>query len=207
MQRCFEDNAGIPLKYEGEHFVPRFDTGGMSSGYISPEFWRTIAIPLLLDRAERALRVDRISDLLRKAKELARDYRALTGKPLGITGEVAEFAAAQALGLELASAREAGYDAIRYAEGRRIRVQIKGRCLAEGSKRGQRVGGIKIEQPWDIVILVLLSEQFDAVAIYEAERPAVEAALCAPGSRARNERGALSIEKFRSISTLVWRAP
>lgn len=207
MQQCFEDNAGIPLEYEGEHFVPRFDTVGMSSGHVSPAFWRTIAIPLLLERAERALRPQRISDLLRKAKELARDYRALTGKPLGITGEVAEFAAAQALGLELASAREAGYDAVRYADGRKIRVQIKGRCLADGSKRGQRVGGIKIEQPWDTVILVLLNEQFDPVAMYEAERGAVVAALCAPGSRARNERGALSVEKFRSISALVWRVP
>jgi hypothetical protein len=28
-----------------------------------------------------------------QAKQLARDYRALTGKPLGITGEVAEFEA------------------------------------------------------------------------------------------------------------------
>jgi hypothetical protein len=69
------------------------------------------------------------------------------------------------------------------------------------------VGGIKIEQPWDTVILVLLSEQFEPITMHEAERAPLVAALQAPGSRARNERGALSIEKFRSIATLVWASP
>jgi hypothetical protein len=47
--------------------------------------------------------------LLREAKKLAQKYLALTGKPLGITGEVAEYeAAARILGLELTAAREAG---------------------------------------------------------------------------------------------------
>lgn len=208
LQQCFEKHSGAPLTSEGEHFLQRFDTGGMSSGYVLPAFWRTELIPLLLERAQHAREAynQRVASLLAQAKQLARDYRALTGKPLGITGEVAEFAAAQALGLTLAPAREAGYDAVRYAQGREIRVQIKGRCLADGAKRGQRVGGIKIEQPWDIVILVLLSEQFEPVVMYEAERASVVEVLQAQGSRARNERGALSIEKFRSIATLVWAA-
>lgn len=36
--------------------------------------------------------------ILRDAKQLARRYRAVTGKPVGITGEVAEYAAARILG-------------------------------------------------------------------------------------------------------------
>ena len=209
LEQCFEDQAGIPLMFEGEYLVPRFDEGGMSSGHVMPAFWREHLIPLILDRAKQAQEDydQRVGDLLTQAKQLAREYRALTGKPLGITGEVAEFAAAKALGLTLASARETGYDAVRYVDGREIRVQIKGRCLADGAKRGQRVGGIKVEQPWDTVILVLLSEQFEPLTMHEAERAPLVAALQAPGSRARNERGALSIEKFRSIAKLVWASP
>jgi hypothetical protein len=45
---------------------------------------------------------------------------------------------------------------------------------------------------------------FDATAIYEADRAAVIAALTAPGSRSRNERGALGVSKFKSIGRLVW---
>lgn len=53
--------------------------------------------------------------------------------------------------------------------------------------------------------MVLLDHNFDATEIYEAERPAVIAALAAPGSKARNERGALPVSKFKSIGTLRWR--
>lgn len=39
--------------------------------------------------------------ILAEAKKLAQRYRTLTGKPLGITGEVAEYEAARILGVEL----------------------------------------------------------------------------------------------------------
>jgi hypothetical protein len=58
---------------------------------------------------------------------------------------------------------------------------------------------------WDSVILVLLDENFDATEIHEAERDVVIAALAAPGSKARNERGALAVSKFISIGRLRWR--
>src|SRR5262245_61505404 len=97
-----------------------------------------------------------VEKLLKQAKNLAKEYRALTGKPLGITGEVAEFYAAKLLGLELASARESGYDA-KMNEGKKIiRIQIKGRCVLNSSKPGQRIGRIKLENNWDRVLLVLM---------------------------------------------------
>jgi hypothetical protein len=55
--------------------------------------------------------------------------------------------------------------------------------------------------------MVLLDINFDAIAIYEAERQAVLDALAAPGSKARNERGALAVSKFKSIGRLRWRKP
>ena len=55
---------------------------------------------------------DPVLTILRQAKTLALEYRRLTGKPLGITGEVAEYEAAQILGVELTPARQAGYDAV-----------------------------------------------------------------------------------------------
>lgn len=55
--------------------------------------------------------------------------------------------------------------------------------------------------------MVLLGKNFDAVEIYEAERAAVVAALTAPGSIARNVRGALAVSKFKSIGRLRWRRP
>jgi hypothetical protein len=148
---------------------------------------------------------ERLMELLGEVKTLAREYRELTGRPLGITGEVAEYEAARLLGIELSAVRQSGYDATRETpDGRIQRLQIKGRCVLSASKPGQRIGRIDLDREWDAVLLVLLNEVFEATAIYEADREAVAHALLAPGSRARNERGALSVSKFRAIGQLVW---
>ncbi|HJW24583.1 MAG TPA: hypothetical protein VJ576_06765 [Rhodocyclaceae bacterium] len=147
---------------------------------------------------------DNILDILQQAKVLARRYRVLTGKPLGVTGEVAEYEAARLLGLNLAPARTPGYDATENVEGRIRKLQIKGRCVLPGTRAGQRIGSIDVEKEFDAVLLVLLDENLDAYEIVEAPRDAVLQALSVPGSTARNERGALAVAKFRSIGQLRW---
>jgi hypothetical protein len=142
-----------------------------------------------------------LRQLMNEAKRLARQYRTLTGKPLGITGEVGELCAAELLGLQLADVRCPGYDATD-SDGRKI--QIKTRCILPGAKPGQRLGRIKFDHPWDSVILVLLDEEFEPLEVYTASRDVVEAALKAPGSRARNEQGALGVNKFKRISKCIW---
>jgi hypothetical protein len=52
--------------------------------------------------------------------------------------------------------------------------------------------------------MVLLDSTFSATEIWEADRVAVISALTAPGSKARNERGALAVAKFKSIGRLRW---
>ena len=52
--------------------------------------------------------------------------------------------------------------------------------------------------------MVLLNEKFEATEIWEAKRSAILAALAEPGSKARNERGALGVSKFKSIGKRRW---
>jgi hypothetical protein len=149
--------------------------------------------------------MNEIAQVLADAKSLARKYRKLTGKPLGITGEVAEFSAAQILGLDLAEARQSGYDAIRKENGKVIKIQIKGRCIPSKVKPGQHLGSIQLEKEWDAVLLVLMDEDLEVLSIFEAARPEIERALLAPGSKARNDRGALAVSKFKAIGHEVWK--
>ncbi len=148
--------------------------------------------------------MNEIAEILADAKSLAKRYRKLTGKPLGITGEVAEFSAAQILGLELAEARQSGYDAVRKENGQITKIQIKGRCIPKNAKPGQRLGSIRLDKEWDTVLLVLLDEDLEVECMYEAERSDIEKALRAPGSKARNERGALAVSKFKAIGHEAW---
>jgi hypothetical protein len=143
--------------------------------------------------------------ILADAKKLARRYYSVTGRPLGVTGEIAEFEAIRLLNLDPAPVRQAGYDAVIIDGGQPKKVQIKGRCVQCGGGAGQRLGRIQLDKEWDAVLLVLLDANFDAVEMYQAERAAVAEALTRPGSRSRNERGALSVGKFKSIGRLVWK--
>ena len=142
------------------------------------------------------------AEILADVKRLAVEYYELTEKPLGVTGEVAEVAAAEKLGLELAPARTEGYDATRPGG---QRVQIKGRRILDGRPLYTgRISRIDLTKPFDLVALVLLDERYDLVEIWEAPRDAVKARIMAPGSKARNERGSLGISQFRSIARKVW---
>lgn len=145
----------------------------------------------------------RIMELLGKAKKLAREYRDLTGKPLGITGEVAEYEAARILRLKLTPARHAGHDAVRKRDGRKF--QIKGRCILDGASKSQRMGKIKKTGEFDAVLLVMLDADLNAVEIHEADRDPVIAALEKPGSISRNERGQLDVGKFKKIGRCIWK--
>ena len=54
------------------------------------------------------------------------------------------------------------------------------------------------------MLLVILDVDFRATGIWQAEREAITAAIAAPGSKARNERGALAVSKFKSIGRKIW---
>jgi len=145
-----------------------------------------------------------LRSVIRDAKEIAKRYRNLTDKPLGITGEVGEFTAAELMNLRLTGARQPGYDAVA-SNGHRI--QIKARCILSESKRSQRLGSIRLKHEWDTVMLILMDSDFEPLEIYEAKRPDIERELNRPGSKARNVRGSLGVSKFKSIALLVWSKP
>lgn len=148
--------------------------------------------------------LDALQVVIAAVTQLAMRYREITGKPLGITGEVGEYHAARLLGWQLTEAGQAGFDALA-PDGRRI--QIKTRCILPSSGPGQRVGGIKLSHDWDTVALMLMDQSFAPQAILEPRRSDIERELTKPGSKSRNNRGALAVTKFKSIATVVWSQP
>lgn len=144
---------------------------------------------------------DEVRSLLRVAKALGARYYKATGKPLGVTGEVAELEAAEYLGLRLAVARCPGYDAIAPDE---RRVQVKGRAVDPAKRYIGRCPAIKGDG-FDTVALVLLDQStLNAIEIWEADAAAIIARLDAPGSMARNIRRSLAISQFTSIARRTW---
>src|SRR2546423_546016 len=104
-------------------------------------------------------RIRVVSRFVSEAKSLAKRYYALTARPLGITGEIAEYEAIRLLHLNAAEVRQPGYDAEGpAANGRKERLQIKGRCIIGKLRPGARMGAIDLTKPWDAILLVLLNQ-------------------------------------------------
>jgi len=143
----------------------------------------------------------RVRKVLTKAKRLAVEYKAITGRPLGIAGEVAEFEAARLLKLTLAPARETGFDAFRRVRGRRQRLQIK--CRVVVNKKSQKMGAIIVAKPWDAILLVTMDGNFDVTGIWEASRAKVVRLLGKSKSKAR-QRGQLTVSEFKKSARPVW---
>lgn len=149
----------------------------------------------------------RVREILAAVKPLAAEYYQLTGKPLGVTGEVAEYVAAELLCLELAPPRTKGYDAVRQTPAGPVRVQIKGRAYGEKANRSQRLGTIKRDADCDTVLLVLLDNlTLEPREIWEASYRDVKNRLAVPGSKSR-ERGALGVPEFKKLAERVWSTP
>lgn len=143
-----------------------------------------------------------VDKLISQARILAADYRRTMGKPLaGISNEIAEYDAVNLLGLELCNPRVSGYDAIGKGAREGKRVQIKARVIPDGKPSGHRVGQLKLDQDWDLAVLVIMDDHYEPTEVYEVEREVVDAAMkdSKPG-----KRGAMSVAKFIAIGHLAW---
>ena len=145
-----------------------------------------------------------IGSNLENAKQLAIEYKVLTGKSLGITGEVAEFEAATKLNCTLCIARNPGFDIMDTVGNK---VQVKGRIVGDNI---QRVGTIlenSSKKPWDYVLLVLLDENYELLAIYKASEEAIEDEIRRERPKGGKSRRDMTIPDFVKIGHLVWPVP
>lgn len=148
-----------------------------------------------------------VAGLQRDIKLVAVRYYQLTGKPLGVTGELAELAAAEMLGLSLCMAREPGFDGWDHSTNPARRIQIKGRAVDPARRYRGRCPSIKCDATFDEVVLVLLDRStMEPLEIWQANACRIVAALTKPGSKARNQRGSLGISQFKAIATQLWTA-
>lgn len=145
-----------------------------------------------------------VDKLISEARRIAAEYRRATGKPLGISAEIARHDACTYL--ELDAQKDAiGYDAMGLTGEREgLRFQIKGRAIFDEKKGGQRLGQIKVDQDWDNIVLVLMDEDFETTEIYEASREQLLDDIDQTVSSKRKKRGAISVARFKHLAQLVW---
>lgn len=144
-----------------------------------------------------------VDKLMQEARKLAADYRAATGKPLGISNEIAVHDVIRLMQLRAAPLGDGGYDAVGTGMHEGKLIQIKGRTINPESSSSQRIGQIKVDKEWDSIMLILMNEQYEPLEIYEAERSTILEAVEKTSAKRRN-RGALSVSRFKNIGRRVW---
>ena len=142
--------------------------------------------------------------LISETRRLAVEYRKATGKPLAVTGELARHDAARLLGLELVDETGLGYDAIGRGDREGLRVHVKGRAIFDEERGKPRIGQMNRDQDWDLLVLVLMDEDFEPVEIYEVERDVIDEILEQTADSGRGRRGAMSVARVKIIGRLAW---
>lgn len=145
-----------------------------------------------------------VDKLISEARRIAAEYRRATGKPLGISAEIARHDACTFL--ELQPHEDAvGYDAQGLNGAREgLNYLIKGRAIFDDKKSGQRLGQINFEHEWDNLLLVLMDEDFETTEIYEVSRSTMLDDIDNSDNKSRKKRGAMSVAKFKHLACLVW---
>jgi len=87
-----------------------------------------------------------------------------------------------------------------------VLFQVKGRSYGRAvSESGQRIGKIDFTKKWDVVVLVLLDEDYEVKEILQAHRRDIEERLKklvsrTDGKSTHTQKGALTVPLFRSIA-------
>ncbi len=142
-----------------------------------------------------------VDKLMGEARRLAAEYRKVTGKTLPLSGEIAINDAMRLLGLEQAEGPEAGFDAFKTTATGCERFLIKARVVFDEQKGAHRLGELKLDRPWDTLLLVLMDADYETVEIFAVTREKVAQAL-AEGTL--NKKNTLSVPRVKIIGRRVW---
>lgn len=156
------------------------------------------------EHAKTDMELYSIDKLMHETRQLAAKYRETTGTVLPVTGEIARFDAAKALALNLIDEPGSAIDAIGTGDREGQKVLIKGRVIFDSTRSSPRVGQLNTDQDWDLVVLVLFDDQYQAEEIYQASREEVAEAMADKENSNRKKRGAMSIAQFKIIGQRVW---
>jgi hypothetical protein len=96
------------------------------------------------------------SDLIPEIKRLASEYYKGVKRPLGITGEIAEYENKKRFGYDPADARSKGHDTIRVVIKKQEMNEIKSRVIQPDALPGQRFSRIK-ENPECVAVIYWFS--------------------------------------------------
>lgn len=144
----------------------------------------------------------KLDKLMEETRQLAAKYRDAIGQPLPVSHELACYDAIRLLSLRSPDKAETSVDALGVNELEGHKFQIKGRVQFSNLKgKQQRIGQLNLDGVWDICLLVILNEDYQAIEIMAAEKETIVSAI---EGKKINKRGIMSVSQFRAIAESIW---
>jgi len=148
------------------------------------------------------MEVYQLDILMEETRQLASKYRDATGQPLPVSHDLACFDAIRLLNLKTPEKQEASVDAVGTGLSAGQKFQIKGRVQFPNLKGKQpRIGQLNLDGSWDICLLVILNENYQAEEILAADKETIREAI---GDKKINKRGAMTVAQFKVIAEQIW---
>lgn len=151
-----------------------------------------------------------IDYLLTELRRIAAYYLEVRGCVLGLTNEVGDLEAERQLGLSMVNDPDAGYDAI---DKDGVRLCIRSRVVKEVAEKSTIcINGLKVDGPWQAVVLVQVNQQYELLSIFRVERADLEAASKGskkrrkkePKAEKKQETMAFALSTFLRCARKVW---
>jgi len=139
-----------------------------------------------------------LDKLIQETRRLAVEFRQQCGQTLPVTGELANYDAAQVLNLTPPKKPISGVDFIGLDIYAGDKIQIKSRVIFDENRSGQRIGKLNYDTQWDRIILVLYDAKYQPSEIYSISR---ETALA---NHDESLTRPMSVAKFKMLGELVW---
>ena len=145
-----------------------------------------------------------IDKLMSKTRQLAAEYRRLTGQVLPVSNELSRHDVMTKLNFTIPDKPESGVDLIGVGSWSGRKLQVKSRVVFANSKSRPRLGQLNFEGKWELVALVLMNEEYIAEEIYIAKREVLLETLQPHMNNKSRDRNTISVAKFKMLGELVW---
>jgi hypothetical protein len=111
-----------------------------------------------------------IDKLMSKTRQLAAEYRRLTGQVLPVSNELSRHDVMTKLNFTIPEQPESGVDLIGVGSWAGKKIQVKSRVAFTKAKSRPRLGHLNFDGKWDFVILVIMNEDYVTEEIYIAKK-------------------------------------
>jgi hypothetical protein len=145
-----------------------------------------------------------IDKLMSKTRQVAAEYRRLTGQVLPVSNELSRHDVMAKLNFTIPEKPESGVDLIGAGSWLGKKIQVKSRVVFVSSKSRPRLGQQNYEGKWELVALVLMNEDYVAEEIYIANREVLLDSLKNYINEHGKERNTISVAKFKALGELIW---